>query len=409
MLIVGGGPGGSSCARRLAAAGLDVVVLDKAAFPRDKVCAGWITPAVVDALGLDTADYARGRVFQPITAFRVGREGGAMIDLEYERPVSYGIRRCEFDHYLLSRCGARLELGQRCQSIQRTAVGWVVNDRFQAPMLVGAGGHFCPVAQWLGDHPTPLARESERGAGGEGGPQRKPLSDSSEPLVAAQEIEFHLDERQQADCQVAAHRPELYFCRDLMGYGWCFRKGDYLNVGLGREDRRGLAEHVAAFCDSLKQQGRIPHDLPRKFHGHAYLLYGHASRHLVDDGVLLIGDAAGLAYAQSGEGIRPAIESGLLAAEAIVEAAGHYARQRLEPYRLRLEKHFGRRRTPPSTVGRAPSAFRQFLGGRLLANRWFVRRMVIERWFLHGASPQFLASAPPRRPFVPPLRSIPRP
>jgi len=284
-----------------------------------------------------------------------------MIELEYRRPVSYGIRRCEFDDYLLKRSGARLQLHQRCESIAREQNEWIVNDRYRSAMLVGAGGHFCPVAQWLGgDSPAPT------------------------PVVAAQEIEFPLDERQQAECQVAGHRPELTFCRDLMGYGWCFRKGNYLNVGLGREDRHRLSEHVAAFCEHLKREGRVPRDLPNKFRGHAYLLYGHSPRKLVDDGVLLVGDAAGLAYAQSGEGIRPAIESGLLAADVILEAAGDFGRCRLESYRRRLQARFGRQRPVPSGAGRAPSAFRQFLGGRLLANRWFVRRVVVERWFLHG-------------------------
>jgi len=50
VLIVGGGPGGSSCAWTLRAAGLDVVVADAAVFPRDKVCAGWITPQVIAEL-----------------------------------------------------------------------------------------------------------------------------------------------------------------------------------------------------------------------------------------------------------------------------------------------------------------------------------------------------------------------
>ncbi len=61
-------------------------------------------------------------------------------------------------------------------------------------------------------------------------------------------------------------------------------------------------------------QGRIPADLPGKFKGHAYLLYAHGNRPVIGDGVMIIGDAAGLAYTQSGEGIRPAIESGLMAA-----------------------------------------------------------------------------------------------
>ena len=71
VLIVGGGPAGSACARRLREAGLDVVVIDKAVFPRDKVCAGWITPQVVEDLQIDPDRYRQGRTFQPITGFRV--------------------------------------------------------------------------------------------------------------------------------------------------------------------------------------------------------------------------------------------------------------------------------------------------------------------------------------------------
>ena len=75
-LIVGGGPAGSSCAWQLHQHGLDVMVMDKTSFPRDKVCAGLITPAVAEALQLDTGDYARQHVLQPITAFRTGLIGG---------------------------------------------------------------------------------------------------------------------------------------------------------------------------------------------------------------------------------------------------------------------------------------------------------------------------------------------
>jgi len=61
VLVVGGGPAGSTCAGRLVRAGLDVVVIDKSSFPRDKVCAGWITPEVVRLLELDLPAYAKGR------------------------------------------------------------------------------------------------------------------------------------------------------------------------------------------------------------------------------------------------------------------------------------------------------------------------------------------------------------
>src|ERR1700709_181771 len=102
VLIVGGGPAGSACGGPLRPGRPDVIVGDAATFPRDKVCAGWITPQAVTALRLDTQDYARGRTFQPFTGFRVGLiDGRDTTRIAYDRPASFGIRRCEFDHYLL--------------------------------------------------------------------------------------------------------------------------------------------------------------------------------------------------------------------------------------------------------------------------------------------------------------------
>src|SRR5262249_6977156 len=150
VLIVGGGPAGSSCAWALARAGCDVVVMDGKTFPRDKVCAGWITPQVIEDLDLDVDDYRRARTLQPITAFRTGLIVDAdAVETVYDRPVSYGIRRCEFDHYLLRRSGARLWLGAPAARIRRDGARWIVNDAIAASMLVGAGGHFCPVARTL--------------------------------------------------------------------------------------------------------------------------------------------------------------------------------------------------------------------------------------------------------------------
>ena len=57
VLIVGGGPAGSSAAWKLKAAGVDVLVLDRESFPRVKLCAGWVTPEVVQDLQIDLATY----------------------------------------------------------------------------------------------------------------------------------------------------------------------------------------------------------------------------------------------------------------------------------------------------------------------------------------------------------------
>jgi menaquinone-9 beta-reductase len=369
VLIVGGGPAGSSCAWGLRGSGLDVAILDRQTFPRDKICGGWITPQVLSELGIDPAQYGRERVLQPITAFRTGWIGGPALDTRYNTTVSYGIRRREFDDYLLRRSGARFIEGIALTSLQRENGGWVANGNIKTRLVVGAGGHFCPVAKLTGAKPV------------------------RENAVVAQEAEFEMDAGQQAACRVRPDTPELYFCADMKGYGWCFRKDNYLNIGLGRMDQHRLSEHVAAFVRFLKSAGRISFDVPSALLGHAYLLYGVSERKVADDGVLLIGDAAGLAYKQSGEGIRPAIESGLLAAQAISDAHGNYSRGLLGAYGKLLAGRFGTSGQDwASRFGEhLPSAWIGAVGRRLLGTRWFVRDVVIDRWFLHRNEPGLMS------------------
>src|SRR3984893_15644798 len=281
-LIVGGGPAGSTCAWQLRQSGLDVLIVDRAAFPRDKVCAGWITPQVVTALRLDTQAYARGRTFQPITGFRVGLiDGRGETGVAYDRPVSFGIRRCEFDHYLPQRADARLALGAPITSIRKDGGQWIVHDEIRTPMLVGAGGSGCPVARMLNGRVR---------AGG--------------PLVIAQEAEPHLDAGDRESLAIDGEAPELFFCRDLQGYGWCVRKGEYLNVGLGSLDPRSLTAAAASFLPFLAAGRKIPARMSWRWRGHSYAVNAAPRRRLVDAGVLLVGDAAAVADPQSGEGIR---------------------------------------------------------------------------------------------------------
>jgi geranylgeranyl reductase family protein len=361
-LVVGGGPAGSSCAWKLVQAGLDVLVLDKQTFPRDKVCAGWVTPPVMESLRLDLEHYRREHVLQPITGFRTALIDGPPVVTGYDRTVSYGIRRCEFDHYLLQHSRARLALGEPLTGIERVNNLWRINRRIETPLLIGAGGHFCPVARYLGAN-----------------------LGSTEHVVAAKEVEFEMTSMQRRSCRIEADQPELYFCRDLRGYGWVFRKGNYLNIGLGREDNHKLAEQLDDFLDFLRRQHRIPGDVPARFKGHAYLLQGHGARKRLDDGVLLVGDAAGLASPQSGEGIRPAVESGLLAAAVIGAAGGDYCTVALASYSRHLASRFGA--FGPSSPGTPGQSVRTILGGKLLGNAWFTRHVVLDRWFLHSKQP----------------------
>ncbi len=362
VLIVGGGPAGSTLAWALRDSGLAVTILDKQIFPRDKVCAGWVTPAVMEELQINLDDYARGRTLQPITGFRVSQLGKKEVEtLYHDKPVSYGIRRCEFDDYLLQRSGAERVLGQAFKSMVWLGDNWLVNDNIQARLVVGAGGHFCPVARAVGAKPG-----------------------RHEQAVAAQEIEFEMTPEQARECQIDAQVPELFFTPDLVGYGWIFRKGNFLNIGLGREDKHRLSEHVQNFCQFLKQQGKIPADTPDKFHGHAYLLYPHAIREVIKDGVLLIGDAAGLAYPQSGEGIRPAVESALLAAQVVRTCDGDFRQSRLQPYYVKLVDRFGERQPKAGLLEKLPLGLKQALAGQLMQTRWFTRHVVMDRWFLHS-------------------------
>lgn len=359
VVIVGGGPAGSTCAGRLCQAGLDVLLLDKATFPRDKPCAGWITPAVLATLAIDPEEYRGGRVLQEISSFRTGLINGPEVVTRYGATVSYGIRRYEFDQYLLQRSGVRQALGEPVTTLARHDGGWLVNGRIKARLLVGAGGHHCPVARLLG------------------------AQIGNEAVIVAQAAEFALSPDQERLCRIPAETPALYFCHDMKGYGWLFRKGRFLNVGLGRMDTKDLGRHTREFCAFLEQRGDLEAGGSYRFRGHAYLLYERQGRTCVADGALLIGDAAGLARPQSGEGILPAIESALMAADAVVAANGDYRRANLEPYAARLASRFG------SGGGELPtsplsSKVVRFLGARLLSSSLFARHVVLDGWFLHA-------------------------
>src|SRR4029453_4049661 len=80
---------------------------------------------------------------------------------------------------------------------------------FTASVVIGAGGHRCPVAHALGE-----------------------VSEQEE-VVIAQESETTLPSALIATLGEAWRAPELYVERDLRGYGWYFPKGDVLNVGIG--------------------------------------------------------------------------------------------------------------------------------------------------------------------------------
>ena len=363
-IIIGGGPAGSTFARQMVRAGGRPVILDRAHFPRVKLCAGWISPPVLEAVELDLEVYRQDHTLQEFRGFNIWRLGGREVLAGYDRTISYGIVRSEFDEYLLRRSGAEVREGVEVTTIRREGQDLLVNDCWRAPLLIGAGGHFCPVARFLG------------------------ASARTEKCLVTLELERELSTEEMAGYQVDAAYPELAYFDDFRGYGWCFRKGPFMNIGIGRTQPENLKGYLNMFLRRLIEKNKMPLETSfaaADFRGHAYKLHLVTPRPYLDDGVILIGDSAGLTYNFSGEGIRPAVVSARLAFDLVKEAGRDYSRESLAPYRERLCQSFGQ----PVTGWRSralealPSFWFRWAGKAMLGVPRWARSVAVDRMFLH--------------------------
>jgi flavin-dependent dehydrogenase len=307
VLIVGGGPAGSTCARVLTAGGARVAVLDRAEFPRVKLCAGWLSPGFWDVVGIAPSAYPRG-LWEWHTCHVHYRGKDHAIPCH-----GWFIRRYELDDYLLRTSGAELHLDANVKQIERGPDGlWAIGPH-RARYLIGAGGTHCPVARLLA-------------------PSRPRRA------VGVQELEFQLDEMSVARTRLGKDgEPELVLFDDIGGYGWNVPKSDWLNVGCGTLDAtaaRGAWKHTH---DHLRTAGHLPERADAELahiKGHSYFLFEPVHLDAAHrDGALLVGDSLGLAHPITAEGILPAAISGRHAAEAILagDPASYPARLRRDP------------------------------------------------------------------------------
>lgn len=338
-IIIGAGPAGSTCALYAAKHGLNILLLDKKGFPRDKICG--------DAISGKSVKYLRelgllGELRQvPQVLVRgvvFSAPNGSQTTIPFTPPNaerdSYGYvcRREVFDHLLFRHASAQVEAVQHFavrEILQEDGRVYGVRGRdrngaektFAANVVIGADGFHSIISRQLGfyaldpKHHVTATRAYYRGISG------------LTPAI------------------------EIHFVRDILpGYFWIFPLEDGLaNVGLGmRHDfikKRGISlreAHMAATRAPFFRERFRDAELIGGIHGWN-LPVGSKQRRVHGDGFLLIGDAAGLIDPFSGEGIGNAMCSAQIAAEVLAEScgAGDFSADGLRAYSERLWQTLG--------------------------------------------------------------------
>jgi menaquinone-9 beta-reductase len=326
VLVVGAGPAGSACARVLAHADRDVVLVDAQTFPRDKVCGDGLVPDTHTALRrLGVHERVMAQAHRCVAAQCVG-PSGQWIDVPGELAV---LPRRDLDALLCTaavEAGAHMVAPARFVQPLRDANGRVVGAR------VGYGGKTRDIqCRWLvlATGATPAALLSSD------------LCERRTPSAMALRTYVRHP-------GMAGDIPNLRFVwhrRMRGGYGWIFpaSEGRY-NIGAGLLDShteqnksRNMRELFADFlavdpiAARLMREGEVLGELKG-----APLRCDLDGSQWEAPGVLVTGDAAGATYAFTGEGIGKALETGIAAAESIATAADE-DKAVMADYRRRLD------------------------------------------------------------------------
>jgi menaquinone-9 beta-reductase len=320
VLVVGAGPGGSAAAYHLARHGIDVTVVEKAAFPREKVCGDGLTPRSVKAIqdmGVDTTDPGFEKVIGLRTHARRTTIQLPWPDLTSFPPYGLVMPREGFDHLLAQRAvkaGARL--------MERTEA---VAPRFIDGYVAGATVR--PAGERDAE-PTEIRARFVLAADGAASRFATPAGvtrDPKKPLGIAARRYFRID-----------YHPGPWIeswldLRDgdllLPGYGWLFPvAGGRINLGAGLLNtfsnfKDVSAQHLFdAFAQMLPPEWGIGEETAEGRVLSGPLPMGLNRTPQAVPGLLLVGDAAGAVNPFNGEGIAYAIETGEIAAELVQEA-----------------------------------------------------------------------------------------
>jgi geranylgeranyl reductase family protein len=324
VVIVGAGPAGSTAAYYLAAAGLDVLVLEKSQFPREKVCGDGLTPRAVKALtGMGIPTGAGDGWLRNQGLRIIGGGGRAEVPWpDLSAFPAYGLvrTRLDFDQMLArhaEKAGARVLTGV-------TVTGPVQDDRTGRVAGVvahdSAGGKDAPERQFRGRVVVAADGNSSRLSVSLGLRKR-----DDRPLGVA--VRTYYTNPRHADDWLEAWLDLWDGDHLLPGYGWIFGMGDGTsNVGLGllnssvsfqNTDYRALLRRWLAAMPA--EWGFTEENRTQPVRGAALPMGFNRTPHYTR-GLLLAGDAGGMVNPMNGEGIGYALEAGEIAARVITQA-----------------------------------------------------------------------------------------
>jgi len=343
VIVVGGGPAGALAALALARRGVDVLVLDKKRFPRDKPCGGGIRYGVY-ARFPDLAETLRSKIaVHEVRRVLMESPGGHAVVASRDTPLYLTMRRTELDAALLAEAragGARVMESARAIDVERRPDGVVVRcvdgGALTARLVIGADGVNSVVA---------------RAAGLTAG-----FPDEALALDTMEETPLAELSMAEPDTMYVA-----YGYKGRPGYGYVFPKADCVDFGVGYMlpfYKRALAgtpyPHHARFLEEMAARGIVRgRSNPDNFKAYRLPLGGPLAR-TVAERMLVCGDAGGFVNAYTGEGIYYAMVTGRHAGEVAADAlaGGDTSATRLAEYERRWKAEIGNELTDSIRIQR---------------------------------------------------------